>query len=192
MCSSDLGRALDADTAIRIALLENPGLHEEYARLGFAAADVYEAALPRNPSLSLSVMASDAHGAADQVGVGISQQLTDLLMLRARTRLAEGEYARVRQTIGARALDVAADAESAWFAMAGAQQMVTVREAVARAASTSAGLAQRVFDAGNISRLELSLEKAAAAEASLALMASRAELRVARATLNREIGRAHV
>jgi hypothetical protein len=78
------GEVLDRDTAIRIALLNNPGLQEEYARLGFAAADVYEAARPRNPSLTLSVMDSDERGAADQVGVGISQHITDLLMLRAR------------------------------------------------------------------------------------------------------------
>jgi outer membrane protein, heavy metal efflux system len=94
----------------------------------------------------------------------------------------------VRQTITARALEVAADAESAWFEVAAAQQMIAVREAIARAASTSAGLAQRVFEAGNISRLDLSLEKAAAAETSLALMDSRSVLRSARTTLNRVMG----
>ncbi len=182
------GKPLDRDTAVRIALLNNPRLREDYARLGFAAADVYEAARPQNPSIEVSVMDSDERGSANQVGVGISQHLTDLLMLGARTRLAEGDYERTRQLIGASALEVAADAESAWLDLASASQAVTVREAIAGAASTSAGLAQRVFEAGNISRLELALEKAAAAEASLALMQARAELRAARADLGRVMG----
>lgn len=182
------GRVLDRDTAVRLALTGNPGLEEDYARLGFAAADVYEAARPRNPAFGLSVMSSDEDGAADQVGVGISLHLTDLLMLGAKSRLAQAEYVRVRQTIAARALDVAADAESAWVGVVAAQQGIAVREAIARAASTSAGLAQRVFDAGNISRLDLALEKAAAAEAALALMDARAGLVAARASLNRVMG----
>ena len=182
------GKVLDRDAAVRLALIGNPGLQEDYARLGFAAADVYEAARPRNPALGLSVMASDEDGAAHQTGVGISLHLADLLLLGAKSRLAQAEYSRVRQTIAARALDVAAEAESAWFAVVAARQSITVREAIARAASTSAGLAQRVFDAGNISRLDLALEKAAAAEASLALMNARAGLVAARAALNRVMG----
>ncbi len=182
------GQPLSSDTAIRIALLNNPELQASYARLGFAAADVYEAARPRNPSLSVSVLLPDEGNASNQVGVGISQHVTELLMLGARTRLAEGEYERVRQLIGASALEVAADTEAAYLRVASAAQMVSVREAVARAANTSAGLAQRVFEAGNASRLELTLEKAAAADAALALMQARAEVSAARAALNRLLG----
>lgn len=143
------GQEITPETAVRIALLNNPGLQAEYAVLGFAAADVYEAARPR---------------------------------------IAEGEYERVRQQIGASILETAADAEAAVLQVASAAQMVAVREAIARAASASAGLAQRVFDAGNISRLELALEKADAAESSLALMEARSGLGVARAELNAVMG----
>ena len=182
------GQEITPETAVRIALLNNPGLQAEYAVLGFAAADVYEAARPRNPSLSVSVLSSDESGAADQVGFGISQHFTELLTLGARTRIAEGEYERVRQQIGASILETAADAEAVVLQVASAAQMVAVREAIARAASASAGLAQRVFDAGNISRLELALEKADAAESSLALMEARSGLGVARAELNAVMG----
>ena len=182
------GQEITPETAVRIALLNNPGLQAQYAGLGFAAADVYEAARPRNPSLSVSVLSSDESGAADQVGFGISQHFTELLTLGARTRIAEGEYERVRQQIGASILETAADAEAAVLQVASAAQMVAVREAIARAASASAGLAQRVFDAGNISRLDLALEKADAAENSLSLMEARAVLGVARAELNAVMG----
>lgn len=182
------GQEITPETAVRIALLNNPGLQGEYARLGFAAADVYEAARPPNPSLSVSVLSSDESGAADQVGVGISQHFAELLTLGARTRIAEGEYERVRQQISASALDVAADAEAAFLQVASAAQLVAVREAIARAASASSGLAQRVFDAGNISRLDLALEKSHAAESALALMEARSVLGVARAELNGVMG----
>ena len=49
---------LDAESAIRIALVNNPELNASYAQLGFAAADVYAAGRIRNPVFSASVLPS--------------------------------------------------------------------------------------------------------------------------------------
>ncbi|MBK8991376.1 MAG: TolC family protein [Gammaproteobacteria bacterium] len=63
-----------------------------------------------------------------------------------------------------------------------------MREAVAQAATVSAELAARFHAAGNIGRLELALQQAAASEAKLDVLQARAELHAARSALNRLMG----
>ena len=179
---------LSAGDAVRLALVNNPRLKSEYARLGFAAADVYDAGRLSNPSLSASVLDSNVSGEASQVGFGLVQSFTNLLLLPARSRFAEGEFESVKQDLGAQVLNLAADVEAAYYRLAGGGQIVTMRETVLKAAQASADLAQRFFDAGNVNRLELALEQAAAAQARLDLLRAQAEVRILRGDLNRLMG----
>ncbi len=179
---------LSAGDAVRLALVNNPRLRSEYARLGFAAADVYDAGRLSNPRLSASVRDSNVSGEASQVGFGLVQSFTNLLLLPARSRFAEGQFESVKQDLGAQVLNLAADVEAAHYRLAGGGQIVTMREAVLKAAQASADLAQRFFDAGNVNRLELALEQAAASQARLDLLRAQAEVRILRGDLNRLMG----
>lgn len=182
------GKPLTVDDAIRLALVNNPRLKAEYAKLGFAAAEVYEAGRLSNPRLSASILFVDEPGLADKLDFGLTQSFTSLLLLPARTRFAEGEFERVKQAVGAQVLNLAADSEAAFYRLVGAWQLVTMREAVAKAARASADLAQKFFDAGNINRLELAREQAAASQAQLDLLEARAGVTLARGALNRLMG----
>lgn len=182
------GKPLAAPDAVRIALVNNPRLKVEYAKLGIAAADVYEAGRLSNPRLSASILFVDEPGLADKIDFGLAQSFTSLLLLPARSRFAEGEFERVKQLVGAQVLNLASDTEVAYYHLVGAWQLVTMRKAVAMAAQASADLAQRFFNAGNISRLELALEQATASQAQLDLLQARADVTRARSTLNRLMG----
>lgn len=181
-------RPLAVDDAVRVALVNNPRLKTEYARLGFAAADVYEAGRLSNPQFSVSILFVDEPGLADKVDFGLSQSFTSLLLLPARSRLAKGEFERMKALVGAEVLDLASEVEAAYYTLAGARQVVAMRETVARAATVSADLAQRFFDAGNITRRELALEKAAATQAQLDADEAAAAATRARITLGRLLG----
>jgi cobalt-zinc-cadmium efflux system outer membrane protein len=180
-------RPLAASDAVQLALVNNPHLKAEYARLGFAAAEVYDAGRLSNPRLSVSVLFPDASGAHRGV-LGLAQSFTNLLLLPARSRFAEGEFERAKQEVGTQVLNLAADVEAAHYRLAGGWQIVTLREAVLSAAQVSADLAQRFFDSGNINRLELAREQAAASQARLDLLQARAEVTVLRGELNRLMG----
>ncbi|MGQ0586526.1 MAG: TolC family protein [Gammaproteobacteria bacterium] len=182
------GKPLTARDAVRLALVNTSGLKADYAQLGFAAAEVYDAGRLSNPSLSASVLFPNASGESTQVGLGLVQSFTDLLLLPARSRFAKGEFERAKLLVGTAALNLAADTELAYTRLAAAWQVLTMREAVAKAAQASADLAQRFFDAGNINRLELSLEQAAASQAQLDVLEARAAVTLARNTLNRLMG----
>ena len=181
-------RPLTLDTAVRVALVNNPAVTAQYAQLGFSAADVYDAGRLGNPVLSASFLVPDVGGAANQVGFGLAQSFTDLLLLSSRTRLATGEYERVKRLIGARLLEIAADTESAYIDLMSSAERQSMREAIADAANAAAELARRYHAAGNISELELALQEAAATEAGLEVLQARADVAEARATLNALLG----
>jgi cobalt-zinc-cadmium efflux system outer membrane protein len=154
---------LTAEQAIALAFVHSPRIREEYARLGLARAELEDARRLANPRLGFSRL----HGAAPAITRSLSVGFADLLMLPARKRFADAELHRVQDAVASGLLALATDVESAWYSAAGARQVADMRELVASAAQASATLAQRFFDAGNISRLQLEQERAAATQARI-------------------------
>jgi len=181
-------RPLAVTEAVRIALVNNPALRAEYSELGLAAADVYEAGRLSNPRLSASLLFVDEPGLADKIDLGLSQSFTDLLLLSARSRFAEGAFERTKALVGAAVLELAATVERTYYELAGARQLATMRGAVAHAASASAELAGRFHDAGNIDRRQLALERAAAVQAQLDADTAQLAARRAQIELGRLLG----
>jgi outer membrane protein, heavy metal efflux system len=183
-----LQRPLAAHDAVRIALVNNPRIRGEYARLGIASADVYDAGRLSNPRFSTAVLNSNASGAADQVTFGLAQSFSDLLLLRARSRLASGEFARAKQQTAQAILNFVGDVEVAYFTHAGAQQVAAMRAKIAAAAEASAELAARLFDAGNFSARELAQEQSTASMAGLSALQATLDERAAHAKVNEILG----
>lgn len=179
---------LTADSAIRIALVNNPQLQAAYARLGFAAADVYAAGRIRNPVFGISLQFPNVPTNANQLTLGLATSFTDLITMPSRKRLSAGAFAALKSTIGADILEVAAAAERALYKYVGAQQVETLRNQVARAAALSAALAERYHEAGNLNARELALERAAASEARLDALEAALETQAARTALATVLG----
>ncbi|MGQ7385787.1 TolC family protein, partial [Streptococcus suis] len=137
-----------------------------YGELGLARADVLDAVQVANPRISLSSLAL-AGGPGSQFVFGVAEPLVDLLTLPAKARLARLDYERARYEVAASILGVSLDVEAAWYRYVGAQQVAEMRAAVADGLQVSADLAQRFYDAGNITELQLNREKAAASQARI-------------------------
>lgn len=177
---------LTVESAQRVALTRNPRLLQQYARLGIAQAALYDAARLSNPVLSFAWL--DSNAGAAQVSVGLAQNFADLLYLSPRKRRASGELARTQQQVAGDLLDLAAEVERAYYAYIGAIAVAELREVIATASTASAQLAQRFFEAGNISRLELNREQAVATEARIAGERAATQALTARAALNALLG----
>ena len=83
---------------------------------------------------------------------------------------------------------VLADVQQAWFETTSAVQVASMRAAIAQAARLSAELAQRFFDAGNKSELDLAMERSAAAQASVSRLRAEAAATQSRLQLQRLMG----
>lgn len=185
-----LSRPLSAETAVQLALINNPDVRRETARLGFAAAEVYDAGRLANPMFSLTRLTGDSSAGANvpQLTLGLAFNFANLLFLPANSRFAGAQFEAAKLDVASVAMDLAAEVESAWYEAVGADQLAQMRDAAARAQRASANLAQRFFDAGNISARELAMEKAAASQAVLAAISARAQAVESRAALNRLMG----
>lgn len=170
----ELREPLTLPGALALAFTRNPDIRRQYAKLGLAHADLQDAARIANPTLSLAWL-SPGNGGRDQTTQGISASFADLLLLPARRRLSAAEFRRVELAVGSGLVALAHAVETAWYAHVGALQIATMRDAVARTAENEAALAQRFHEAGNISRLQLDLQQAAAARARVQALRSRSE-----------------
>lgn len=185
-----LGRPLTVSTATEIGLLNNPKLQATYERLGVAQADLVQAGLLRNPSLSLGLSIPVAGGASvtNELEGSLVQDFLDLFMIPLRKRFARIEFESVKLEVADAVLDQAAAIRKSFYAVQSGQQIGAGLRTVVAAAQAAVDLRQRQFDAGNVPEVELIAEKNAYAQAKLDLARAELELRVSRQALDRELG----
>ncbi|HXC60453.1 MAG TPA: TolC family protein [Steroidobacteraceae bacterium] len=183
-----LGGPLTLENAQRIALLRNPRIRAEYARLGLTAAEVFEAGRLQNPTLGLSWLLPLGQAQGSKVDASAGLGITDLLLRGARKRMAAAQFDSAQQSISGAILDLVAQTRQGWFDCVAATQRVTVRRSTADAAQLAADLARQYHDAGNITQLELQLQRAEASQARIELQAAELMLTDARAALQRQLG----
>lgn len=152
-----LDQPLGADDAVRVALLNNPGLQAEYAQLGFAAADLIAAALPANPGFSFAKL---RYGGEREIDRTLTFDFIGLLTAPLRYRVASRQLEAAQYGVAERAVRTAADARRAWVRAMAAQQSVLYYVQARQAAEAGAELGQRMEKAGNWPRLTALRERA--------------------------------
>lgn len=177
---------LDADACVRIALLRNPLMRSWYAQLGLAQADVYDATRLSNPSVGFGQLSAD--GRVTKTTWSISQPITELLFLKFNTQVARAEVLQTQQRIANEVLLLEAQTRRDYYRYVGAALVTQMRAKAASAALASSQFAQRLYDAGNISQLQLSREQAAASAADIAQRTAQAQAFAARGELLTSLG----
>jgi cobalt-zinc-cadmium efflux system outer membrane protein len=182
-----LAEPMTAERAVQMAMLRSPRLQEQYGELGLARADILEAVQIANPRIGAS-RTSVEDGPGTAIAYGLAMPLVDLLVLPSRVRLAQAELERARFQIANAVMEVSLEVEAAWYTYVAAQQVAEMRAAVAEGLGVSADMAQRYFNAGNISELQLSREQAAASQARIDAARAAVDARMARLDLTTLIG----
>jgi cobalt-zinc-cadmium efflux system outer membrane protein len=176
---------LTLSASVEIAQLRNPHVMESYARVGLSQADVVAASRISNPIFSGSLIT----GAGERQAVGqIDQSISDLLLLASRRQLADADYQRNQAVVAQALTDLLREVEAAWYRCVSAGEVARLRTAIAAGAEVSARLAQRFYDAGNISDLELAVTRAAATQAHLATIQAATAARAATYDLQTRMG----
>lgn len=180
-----MAKPMTLDSAVQMSIVKSPSLALIYGQLSLDQAEVLEAIEITNPRLSLSnLSANDTNIEAQSLTLPIA----DLILLPARLTLAKQARARARYQLASALLDVQLDVEAAWYQAVAAEQSAQMRSAVASALRTSADLAERYFNAGNITELDLNREQAAASHALIAAQKTVVSAKAARANLDNLIG----
>ncbi len=183
-----LNKPLTAENSIRVALVNNPQLRTEYARLGFAMADIYAAGRIRNPVFSVSRLESNRDGEQSLLTFGLVTSFSDLITRPARQRLAKQQFVEMKQSIAAKVITVAMETESAFYGFIAAKQTFALQQHIAKVGKLSADLAHRYHAAGNLTARELAISAAYSSQRRLNMLDTEALAYGKRATLATQMG----
>ncbi|MBX3233560.1 MAG: TolC family protein [Labilithrix sp.] len=183
-----LDRDLTADAAVQVALLGSPALRARLEELAISQADLVQAGLLKNPVFSIGRTAWEQEHIAPNLFVTVEQDFLDLLTMPLRKRVAATELEAVKLDVGDHVLEIAAQVREAFYAAQAAEQVAAMRRLVDDASKTSAELARRQHEAGNMSDLNLNTELALSAQSALERKRADGEAIVAREKLNKLMG----
>ena len=183
-----LKKPLTPEAAVQVALLNNRSLQAEYEELGVAQADLVQAGLLQNPVIFGGVGLPNESPKRAGLGFGVAFSFIDLLILPARQQVASAHFEEMKLRTAKAVLDLSADVKADFYAYVAARQTVEMRQVVAATALASSDLAKALHDAGNISELRLSTERAHYEKERIEWLRAQAELVPLKERLTRLMG----
>jgi cobalt-zinc-cadmium efflux system outer membrane protein len=182
--SNLLGRPLTAQTAAQIALLNSRRVRATLEELNLSQADLLEASLPSNPTLSSSVRWPRG-GGGNNSEFGLAADVLNLLLLPLRQRLAIHEYEAAKGRVSHELLEVVFETKEAFYELQAAQQLLDRLKTAAEVNQVSGDVARRLREAGNINELELLQEQTSAQQSAVDITRATGEIAAAREKVNR-------
>ena len=180
-----LREPLALDAAVRIAVLNNPGLQASYWDAGIAQADLAQAARLRNPGFGFSRMTG---GGNREIERSVSFDLAGLLTMPLRQRIATRRLNETTLRVAGAIEHHVHATRRAWIEAVAARQALAYARQVLDAADASRSLMERMTGAGNASALDLAREAAFHAEAGAGVLRADRLASAAREHLTRQLG----
>lgn len=154
-------KPLDADTAVRIALLNSPALQGSMAALSISDAERVQASQLPNPHFALGRL---REGQTLEIERMLSFNVINLVTLPWRAKYAGQKMQLASLQAAQEVIRVAADTRKAWFRAVAAQQTAQYMRSAKEAAEAGAELARRMARVGNWSKLQQAREQALLAD----------------------------
>ena len=177
---------LTLDEALRLALACNAGLRASLFGIAVSKADLVQAGLAPNPSLSLS--GYWARGSLYQLGGSFMQPLLGLLLIPAKKRAAAGRLSVAKLGVAQGAVSLLADVRAAFFEALSRTHALALEEESTTQARHLVELVERRFKAGLTTPSGLKLAQAELLVARRGLLSARLMRRLAFARLRGLLG----
>ena len=165
-----ISRALTADAAVQVALLNNRGLQAAYNELGLAEARFVEARLPPNPTFSVERLSSAAELEIER---RIVANILALATLPARAEIAAGRFHQAQLRAAEETLRTASETRRAYYRAVAARQLVGFLTQAKSAAEGAAQIARRLGETGTLNKLDQAREQVFYAEVTAQLAIAR-------------------
>src|SRR5439155_6259239 len=116
------GRKLDAETAVAVALANNPRVQIELAQLGLARADLIEASTIRNPIFSGEIRFPGSP--VKPYEIALTQSILDIVQLQRRRAAGQAPFEAAKLRVASAVLSIASDVRADFFHLLAASQHV--------------------------------------------------------------------
>ncbi|WP_431195191.1 TolC family protein [Bauldia litoralis] len=184
------GQTISADTAVQVALINNKGLQAAYAEVGISAAEVWQQALPQNPTVSVGALgiAAPALGAFRAIEAVIANNILAMFTRRNRVEIADTRFRQAQLTAVLETLSLAAATRRAWIDTVAAFETVAYLNQAQAAADAASELAQRLGESGALPKAGQAREHVFYAELTGQKAEARLAARLAKEQLARLMG----
>lgn len=152
-----LERPLDADAAVRVALVNNRELRAQLRELGVPASELVTAGLIANPTLEFELLPERD----SRYAVRAEYDLTSLIMAPLRRGAARDSLEAARLRAAGEVLQLGYETRTRFYALQAAVQRQGLAQRALDALAASRDAAQALLDAGNISPLDAASQIAA-------------------------------
>jgi outer membrane protein TolC len=180
-----LKRALTADAAVQIALLNNRGLQAAYDELALAEARMVEGSLPPNPRITVLSIAGSAE---IEIERAIVADVLALSTLPVRSEIAATRFRQAQLRAAEETLRIAAETRRAYYRVVATDELVGFLTQAQTAAETATKLATRLGETGGMNKLDQAREQVFYAELTAQLAAARQRAATEREALTRWMG----
>lgn len=161
-----LAQPITAESAVRIALLNNPGLHASMATLGISDADRVKAGTLPNPHFSIGRF---IEGDTVEIERVLKFNILGLITMPWRAKWQGQQHELAKLQAAQEIIVLAANTRKAWITAVAAQQTALYMQEAKIAAEAGGELARRMARVGNWSRLEQAREQVFLADAATQL-----------------------
>lgn len=180
-----LTKPLTADSAARVALLNNAEVQAALADVGVARGNLISALRMPNPRVGFG---ANFYEEETKLDIEATVELLDIFLIPARQDVADAALEASALEAAGKALDVVFEAKSAFYDWQAARQSLELRKTVLYAAAQSSDIASRLLEAGNVPPLDALAQQAIYEEARLAVARAELEQTRARERLNTALG----
>lgn len=185
-----LEQELSVDSAVQVALLNNPIIQAIFEEIGISHADLIEAGLLHNPVLDGLIRFPFPHqkGATLNTEFSIVQNFLDLLLIPLRKKIAAAEYEQTQLKVANAVFNLAFDVQETFYSLQAQQAKLDLMFPSVEAADASSELAKRQQQQGNINELEFQGHLNEFLESKIELASSQIEIIRLRERMNKLLG----
>lgn len=176
------------ETAIQIALLNNPKIQSFFEEVGIAKADLIEAGLFSNPTFELDIRYPNRKGLHTNIEYLITSSILDLLLIPLRTSLAAAEFEQTKLRVSNEILELAFDVRQTYYELLTEKEIIRLLTKAMELTSIHYEIVSSQKNVGNINSLEYQLSESRLLEDKVALAHSKSEIIRLNEKLNRLLG----
>ncbi|MBA3602906.1 MAG: TolC family protein [Parachlamydiaceae bacterium] len=149
-----LQQELTADSAVQIALLNNPKVQKIFEEIGIAQADLVEAGLFSNPAFDLIFRFPEKANLKINIEYTITSSFIDLFLIPLRVKVAKAGLEKAILSVTSDILDLAFKVEKTFYELQAAQKDLKYFQSIVELTSIHSEIAQRQLKLGNVNKLE--------------------------------------
>ena len=179
-----LAGTLDADTAVRVALLNNRELRATLRELGVARGHLMQAGVLPNPVVELEILPERN----SQLELRVEWDITSVVLAPRRARAAEPALLAARYRVAGAVVDLGYRVRVAFYAVQAAQQRLGVAQRMLDTFAAGRDAARAIFEAGNSAELDLASQEVAYERARITVAQLELDAATAREVLQLLLG----